>query len=441
MRKILLLLFCIYSHFASGQVFEAGYVVLSQGDTLRGEVENAFWEDTPTSIRFRSATKELTTYSGRQLRTAYLASGRLLRKELLPIDRSAQTDITRLTASVRGQQQMDSVLADVIVIGPSSLLSLTLQNVKHFFVRREARPYLEMAERRYLITDAQGTKRAADGNDYKNQLRVYYGDCPAAMAAVDKGPFTAEGLRAVVQTYNQQCSAIGKAGLEIRREETKQAKVIVRLGLVAGVRYNSLRSHNFGYTAQTRAVLDKYNLDGQLNLQGGGYLDLVNAGRRLALHAALLISRFGNSGIIDLPTLDSNESATFQRHGTLLSLQYGVRGFPAVGQQLQVVLGGGFEVNQILTSTSEFEYIGVRKDFLYGFKSNLLPYLEAGLSRDRLALVFTGRLYEKENYSHYASKANPRLMTYEVTPWSLSASLSYRLNANPDLRDNAKPTR
>jgi len=434
-KILLLLLFCIYTTLVKGQVFEPGYVVVGHGDTLRGEVENGFWEDTPNNIRFRSATGALTTYPKHQLRSAYLASGRLLRKELLPIDRSAQTEITRLTTSPIGQQQLDSVLADVLVVGSASLLGLTLHNVKHFFVRRETQPYLEVAERRYLVKDASGGTRVADGNDYKNKLRIYFGDCPAAMAASDKASFTAEGLKAVIQTYNQQCSASGQIGREIRSDQTNRAKVIVRLGVMAGARYNSLRTQSVGYTAQTQTVLNNYNFDGRLNAQGGIYADLVDAGRRLALHTALLVSRVGQSDVVPLPTLDASEPGSFERHSTLLTLQYGLRYFAPVGQHLQVVLGSGFELNHALTSTSRFNYNGTDKKFLYGFNSTLLPYLEAGLSRDRLSFVMTGRLYKKEEFSHYASRVDPRLLTYKVNPWSLSVVLGYRLNSNPDLQD------
>ncbi|UOQ73335.1 hypothetical protein [Hymenobacter cellulosilyticus] len=82
-----LLLFSVFSACfrLQAQTIEPGYVVLSSGDTLRGEVENAFWEDPPASVRFRSApTVELITYSALQLRGLGLVSGRHLRLELLP---------------------------------------------------------------------------------------------------------------------------------------------------------------------------------------------------------------------------------------------------------------------------------------------------------------------------------------------------------------------
>ena len=37
------------------QTFEPGLLVRSNGDTLRGEIENDFWTEPPALIRYRSA--------------------------------------------------------------------------------------------------------------------------------------------------------------------------------------------------------------------------------------------------------------------------------------------------------------------------------------------------------------------------------------------------
>lgn len=153
----------MYAPLAHGQVFEPGYLVLSHGDTLRGEVQNDFWEEPPTAIRFRSSPAAVTTYPVRQLRSVYLSTGRLLRHELLPVDRYAEARLQYLTTSVPHHQVSDSILADVLIEGPASLLGVILNETKHFFVRREGKPYLEMAERRY-IDSHQGRMSIVDAS-------------------------------------------------------------------------------------------------------------------------------------------------------------------------------------------------------------------------------------------------------------------------------------
>ncbi|MCB2380094.1 hypothetical protein LGH70_21040 [Hymenobacter sp. BT635] len=169
MRPYLLLLlsFTCFSGLRA-QTIEPGYLVLSSGDTLRGELENDFWENPPSAVRFRSApTAELTLYSALQLRGLGLTSGRRLRLETLPLDRSATTDVNSLPDNSRSHQKPEQVLADVLVDGPATLLGVTLGSVHHFFVRREAHPYFEMTERNYVKLH-KGAQVIADANNYKD---------------------------------------------------------------------------------------------------------------------------------------------------------------------------------------------------------------------------------------------------------------------------------
>ena len=84
----LLLGFATRSH---AQTFEPGLLVRSNGDTLRGEIENSFWTESPLSVRFRrSAEGPAEVFKPRQLRSFSLASGQYFRYEALPIDHAAE---------------------------------------------------------------------------------------------------------------------------------------------------------------------------------------------------------------------------------------------------------------------------------------------------------------------------------------------------------------
>ena len=199
--------------------------MLSAGDTLRGEVENLFWSDPPAAVRFRPApAAPLVTYPARQLGGFGLASGRVLRREVVPLDRAAQVQLSKLPAGLVQRQQPDTVLADVLVDGPATLLEVKLDDVKHFLIRRAAQPYLELVERRYLQQAANGTTRTVDGNNYRGQLLRYFTDCPAAVEATGKAPYTAEGITRVVQAYNAQCSAGKQAGRTYQLAEKARSR-------------------------------------------------------------------------------------------------------------------------------------------------------------------------------------------------------------------------
>ncbi|PJJ52867.1 hypothetical protein [Hymenobacter chitinivorans] len=418
MRPYLLLFLVFFACIVSvrAQTIEPGYLVLSSGDTLRGEVENDFWEDPPTAVRFRpTPTTALTTYSTLQLRGLGLGSGRRLRLELLPLDRSATTTVGHLPSSARSFQKPEQVLADVLVEGPASLLGVTLQGVHHFFVRREAQPYFEMTERNYLKLQ-NGVQVVADANNYQGQLLLYFGDCPAATAATARAPFTAAGLTTVVQAYNRECSATRQAGQELAADKVPANRTIIRAGLLAGVRYNSFQFDGAPGAATDVAGL---NADGRVHAQFGAYADVVGGGRRLALHTALLASRFGHAQPVSLRY--SKGTGSFIYRGTLLNLQVGLRRFVALSPTTQFIYGGGYEINGYLRPESEITYGASKDDFLVGFRGTALPYLEVGLVHHRFGLQVHSRLYQDQYYADY-----------RVSVWALGAVLSYRLSADTD---------
>lgn len=434
MQRFLLLFLCFFgsAQLAWSQVFEPGYLVMSPGDTLRGEVENTFWEEPPAAVRFRAtATAPLTTYYGEQIQTLYLSSGRLLRRETLPLDRAAETQVNLLPTNVVRRQKPEAVLADVLVLGPASLRGLTLNGTKHFFVQRTGQPYLELAARNYLV-NKDGATRIADANDYKSQLLRYFGDCEAATHQLDQLPFTAEGLTGLVQAYNLQCSGARQAGQEIAvRRQQVRPPIAVRVGVLAGLRYNSLRFNGQG---QASAALHGANADAQAHPQLGFYADFVNGRRRLALHAATVVSRFGQRQPVAFAATANTLAGSYEWHGTLAALQLGLRGFWPLGPQVQAMGGIGYELNTFWDGFSALHYGPDQTGFIYQFYSSAMPYLEAGLSRQRFGFTLLGRAYQAETFTlFHSSPSSGTNVTYTYTPWSLSATLSYRFNAEPDV--------
>ncbi|WP_201980054.1 hypothetical protein [Hymenobacter rubidus] len=403
-------------------------MVLQRGDTLRGEVENDFWEEPPVTVRFRTtAAAPLATYSGEFIESLYLTSGRLLRRETLPLDRAAETKVDLLSYSVVRRQQPESVLADVLLLGPASLRSLTLNGTRHFFVQRAGQPYLELAARNYLV-NKDGATRIADGNDFKSQLLRYFGDCEAVTHRLAKTDFTAQSLTGLVQAYNLHCSEARQAGREIAvRGKAPQPPVAVQLGVLAGLRFNSLR---FDGQGQTNAVLDNANPDAQFHPQLGLYADVVNGRRRLALHSAVMVSRFGQRQPVAIAA--NNLTGTYEWHGTLVAMQVGLRGFLPVGSQVRLLAGVGYEFNSFWDGFSALSLGADQAGFIYEFHSTGLPYLEAGLSRQRFAFTLLGRIYQDDTFAlAYRAPSGFLQTTYAYTPWSLSAMLSYRFNADP----------
>ena len=95
------------------------------------------------------------------------------------------------------------------------------------------------------------------------------------------------------------------------------------------------------------------------------------------------------------------------------------------------LLGIGYEVNTFWDGTSNFNYGSDQGTFLFEFQGGILPYLEAGVTRQRLTFTLMGHIYEPDELSlGYYTPQGKALVTYSYTPWSLSAMLSFRLTTD-----------
>ncbi|GAB3837142.1 hypothetical protein GCM10028821_36850 [Hymenobacter jeollabukensis] len=441
-------------------MFEPGYLVLSRGDTLRGEVENAFWTDPPKTVRFRpAATAAVASYRAAQLRAVQLTSGRLLRRELLPIDYSAVKHASQLGYGLIIRQQPDSVLADVLVEGPATLLSVVWGQVQHFFVRREQRPWLEMTERRYLDNNVPNV-RIRDGNNYQGQLGLYFGDCTPALTAARQAKFVAPDIIGVVQAYNERCSATRQPGRRIEVEAPKASRVKLQVGPLLGMRYTSMLVRATDPAGVEPRTLDGQQLDGRLHPQPGLYFDLLDGGRRLAVHTALYAYQVGRKVDIAAPDGSAQWRGTLDWRATATVWQVGLRGLLPVGTHYTLLAGAGAEISQYWARGATLRYgsgattsrpaaggVSVRTEqpFQLGFASTKMPYVEVGIRRERLTVLLTGRIYGKEYYHdplvvatlHNQSQGGRVYsLGYDYTARTISAALvvSYQLNRDTDQR-------
>jgi hypothetical protein len=106
--------FLLASLLSHAQIFEPGLLVRSTGDTLRGEIENSFWTEPPTSIHFRAAPgSPAQLFKPRQLRAVSFTGGRAFRYAGLPIDHAAKDKIGDLPYENRPDVHVDSLLAGI----------------------------------------------------------------------------------------------------------------------------------------------------------------------------------------------------------------------------------------------------------------------------------------------------------------------------------------
>jgi len=372
----------LFSFRAQAQVYEPGWLVRTSGDTLRGEIENGFWEMPPTFIRFRTAASSPSQlFQPYQLRAVSFAKGRYFRYEAIPVDHAAETRLDKLREGIVHSVQIDSLLAEVLIEGPTMLWRVAQLGAVHFLVRRPGQPVLEMSAYNYLRANGRGALAVTDGNNYRSQLQQYFGDCPAAAAAAEKVPYTADGLVAVVQAYYAACAGGQFAPRTWLAPATQQHKAAFQAGVLAGARYNRIESPSY--------LLAGTCTDCGVHPLAGFYAELLQANRTSAFYGELSVSRFRNRGVL---SSYYNTYTAIDYQAWLGTARIGVRFFAPLRHDQQLLFSFGLEHNFIFSSsaTSTTEDLGFAAP-------TLLPNFGVGWRYQRLTLNLDQQFYKNQS--------------------------------------------
>ncbi len=411
---------------ALAQTFEPGLLVRANGDTLRGEVENSFWVEPPTFIRFRPTPASPTqSFQPRQLRAVSFTGGRYFRYEALSLDHAAETRLDNLQRGNYIRMEVDSLLAEVLLTGPVELRRVVWPGAVHFVLQRTGQPPISLSERRYLREANDGALQVTDGNNYRSQLALYFGDCPAANSAAQAAPFTTTGLVGVAQAYAASCAA-GQPPLRTWLTPAQAKRhVAFQGGVLAGVRYNRFESSAYQLAGEPT--------DCQLHPFGGFYAELLQPSRLVALYGELTVNSFSNRGVVD--TYDPNTSSMayvpYDYQAVLGTARIGLRYLlPLTNAGQQLVFGLGFEHNVVwgLKALASSSWATPNRDnqasIIYA-NPVLLPNLTLGWRRQRFTATLDGQLYTSGSNEGMGS-----LM------WGSNVAdrlgLSYRLGRHPD---------
>lgn len=439
---------------AHGQVFERGYVVTTAGDTLRGELENRFWQGPPDGVTFRTAPDAPARLFPRtRVRAFRLEGGRYFRAEVLPLDRNAQTNVANLPTRLVITQRPDSLLAEVLVNGPVPLLRAVVDDVTHYFVQRPGQPFLELVERRYLL-DTNGHQRIVNANNYRSQLTVYFGDCPAAVAAAGTASFSAKGLAAVVQAFSGQCTAARRAGEDLTVPARPHRPFAFNGGLLAGAVYN-ISQFDSQTAGEERPLLNNLDLDGRLHPFGGAYFDVLLPGRRWALHGEAALSTFGRRGTFPL----ANGAGSYTWYGTKIDTRLGARYMLKQTLQRELFAGAGLNFNVTTRAESREQYgtggtrltslnvrVPTQASFIGAPPFGVGTYAEVGVRQGRFTLSVDGLLGDGIDYTDplavntavrgttmpSSETSNYYGYTYRAHLFAFRAVLAYRLGQRPD---------
>jgi hypothetical protein len=395
-------MYCLQCH---GQAYEPGLLVCANGDTLRGEIENGHWEQPPTFIRFRAAPDSASRlFKPRQLRRVSFAKGRQFSFEALPIDHSAETRPDRLVLGLHPDVRTDSLLAEVLVEGPASLLRVVRISATHYLVRRPGQPVLDLAERLYLHTGRYGALERVNGNNYRAQLGLFFGDCPAASRAAAPAAFTPPELAAVVQAFNESCASGGAPGRNWLAQATARRGTAVYVGAMVGARHFLVESDLVSRLAWPT---------------GGLYGELLLPNRTIGLYADFnlgLLSGKGTTQTGNTPTNPSQPTYSDYTYRTWRGMaRLGAHGYFPLPHEQQFFVSFGFALDLYMGhSLTTVSGPPVPSTVLNTSNEVLLPlpYVGVGWRQRRVSVSAEALFYDQV--------------------YDLRLGVGYRLTRNPD---------
>lgn len=425
-RLLLLLPALLAAALTHAQTFEPGLLVRANGDTLRGELENSFWREPPAYIHFRPAAGSASQlFRPRQLRAVSFAGGRYFRYEALPIDHAAETRLSDLPRGNHPDVRVDSLLAEVLVDGFTSLLRVVRPGATHYLICRAGRPVLDLSARRYLRQVSTGDWVATDGNNYRSQLELYFSDCPAVRSTIPTAAFEPEVLAAMVQAYNATCSPLRQPGRNWLAQATPKRTVSLQGGVLLGGRYN--RNENLSYYAPATNSC----VDCQVHPLMGLYAELFQASRTAALYGEFSVSPFRSQSTILVggSNFPAANYTTFNYRGWRTTARLGARYFFPLPHGQQWFFTAGYELNfvsgAVITSATG-PLNGNDIDKVNNAVPTLLPNLGLGWRAQRLSLGLDGQLYRDGDNSYWSN--------FVGHSFAVRMVMGYRLGQNPDSR-------
>jgi len=435
-------LFLDFATLSHAQTFEPGLLVRASGDTLRGEIENGFWVESPTSVRFRrSVESPAEVFKPRQLRSFNLTGGRYFRYEALPIDHAAENRFEYIHHGNATNIRVDSLLAEVLIEGPVSLLRVGRLSGPHFLVLGPNQPVLDLSAQQYLRQSPTGAWERTDGNNYRGLLGMYFTTCPAAFTVIQTAPFTPEGLASVVQTYNQTCGPVQQPGRSWLTQAVPTHRVALQGGVLAGLRYNRVESSS---DAPINLVTGAC-VDCQAHPYAGLYAELLQPSRTSALYGELSLSPFIGAGTESVYVNGAAATAEYHYRSLLATARLGIQHFFRLPLEQQFILGLGYELNRVLgpTITSSTGPPANINNVVGYAHPTFFPNVVLGWRAHRFTVSLDGQMYADSRDARRTAgtvssgtASNFFSGLFFGSNFALRLGVAYRLGSNPDKAAN-----
>jgi hypothetical protein len=209
MKKCITILIALFSftHYtkAGPEHFVEGYVLLNNGDTLKGLIDDQEWKTNPEVVSFKSSPgSPLTFYTPLTIRSFRILKGDLYFSFVGDVE-SSLLATSGLKSDPAPSPVKDTVFLRSLVIGKASLYYLFGENGReHYFIQKDNDSITELIYKKYLVNDGNGT-HIRQVEIYKSQLAKFLSDCEEVAVAMMDIPVTYSKYSLVhtIQHYNK----------------------------------------------------------------------------------------------------------------------------------------------------------------------------------------------------------------------------------------------
>jgi len=287
-KLVILFLTFLYYHHASAQSnYLPGYIIKSEGETVRGFIDFQEWRINPKKIRFKTNESEKST-----VMTAETMKGFGIDNKESYVLRAVDVNIapiklTALTTSREPIFEKKTVFLRVLVDGKANLYFLyDAVGKEHYFIEKNDLPAEELIYTEYFKM-VKGKRIAAPFDQYKGQLNKTLSNCDKLFPLLKDAEYKRIDLMSIFETYNTCDSASDPTS--IKREKVKFQ---VESGVLVGLGANTLNftgTITYDLGDMDFGISPAYSFGGYLNLQG------ERSRGRYALRNELIYNSIGGS--------------------------------------------------------------------------------------------------------------------------------------------------
>jgi len=203
-KIIVMTIFVMLSTCIFAQDFLAGNIVTNNGDTIKCIIKAAKWDINPNRIITKVGDKT-KKYWPTEI-ASFRVNNRTYVSARVRLEISNHIDGTLDISDSRPKFENDSIFAEQIVVGKKSLYRYKSPSYKlHFLINGNGGWLESLVYKRYLVwVDVSGGKtfkQVAYNEEYKNQLEVFFADCPQFKDKIKVTGYDAGQLSSLFHLY------------------------------------------------------------------------------------------------------------------------------------------------------------------------------------------------------------------------------------------------